>query len=90
MILVQIGFTCLCVNVQNPDPSFGIVFFPDHLILNIFHLKVKVKVDLLKLKLKFIFPPKYFQVLRQKKSKSFYVENIKVRPRDDFSTDWLH
>ena len=42
------------------------------------------------LKLKFIFTPKYFQVLRRKNSKSFYLENIKVRPRDDFSTDLLH
>ena len=26
-ILVQIGFTGLCVSVQNPNPSFGVVFF---------------------------------------------------------------
>ena len=40
--------------------------------------------------LKFFFTPKYFQVLRQNNSKSFYLENIKVRLRDNFSTDWFH
>jgi hypothetical protein len=66
-----------------PDPSLAL-FFPDHLILNLFRLKVKVKVDLSKLMLKLTFPPNHFQILRQKYSKSFYLENIKVRPRDDF------
>ena len=28
MILVKIGFTGVCVSVQNPDPSFGVVFMP--------------------------------------------------------------
>ena len=61
-------------------------------IFELFCLKVKVKVSALKLKLKlkFIFTPKYFQVLRQKNSRFFYLENIKVRPHDDFSTYWLH
>jgi hypothetical protein len=36
-----------------------------------------------------VFPHNYFQILRQKNSKSFYLENIKVRPRDDFITDCL-
>ena len=40
--------------------------------------------------LKFFFTPKYFQVLRQNNSKSFYLENIKVRLGDNFSTDWFH
>ena len=53
-------------------------FFPEHLILNFFRLKVKLKVDLLKLMLKLTFPHNYFQIPRQKKSKSFYLENIKV------------
>jgi hypothetical protein len=72
---VQIGFTGLCVSVQNPDPSFGYFFFSDHLI----RLKFKVKGDLLKLILKLIFPPNYFKILRQKISKSFYLENIEVQ-----------
>ena len=50
-------------------------FFPEHLILNFF----KFKVDLLELTLKLILPPNYFQILRQKYSKSYYLENIKVR-----------
>ena len=54
-------------------------FFPEHLILNFFRLKVKVKVDLLKLTLKLGFPHNYFQILRQKYSKSLYLENVKVR-----------
>jgi hypothetical protein len=36
------------------------------LILNFFHLKVEVKVYLLKLTLKLVFPYNYFQILRQK------------------------
>jgi hypothetical protein len=62
---------------------------PEHLILNFFRLKVNVKVDLLKLRLKLVFPHNYFQILRQKHSTSFYLENIKVRPGDDFSTACL-
>jgi hypothetical protein len=42
-------------------------------------LKVKVKVDLLKLRLKLVFPHHYFQILRQTYSKSLYLENVKVR-----------
>ena len=34
------------------------------MILNFLRLKVKVKVDLLKLMLKLVFPPKNFQILR--------------------------
>jgi hypothetical protein len=83
-ILVQIGFTGLCVSVKNPDPSFGVFFSPDHLILNLFRLKVKVKIDLLKLTLTLIFPPNYFQILRPTNSKPFYLENIEVRTRDDY------
>jgi hypothetical protein len=55
-----------------------------HLILNFFCLKVKVKVDLLKLMLKLVFHQNHFQILREKHSKSFYLEKIKVRPRDDY------
>jgi hypothetical protein len=53
-------------------------FFPEHLILNFFRLKIEVKVDLLKLTLKLVIPHNYFQILGQKNSKSFYLENIKV------------
>ena len=74
----------MCVSVQNPDPSFGVCFFPEHLILNFFRLKFKVNVDLLKLTLKLVFPHDYFQILRQKYSKSLYLENVKVRLRDDY------
>jgi hypothetical protein len=62
------------VSVQNPYPSFGVFF-----LLRAFDFEFKVKVDLLKLTLKLVFPHNYFQILRQKKSKSFYQENIKVR-----------
>jgi hypothetical protein len=47
------------------------------LILNLFSFKVEIKVDLLKLK--FVFPHNYFQILRQFFLKSFYLEKIKVR-----------
>ena len=66
------------------------LLFSRPFVFELFCLKVKVKVTVLKLKLKFIFTPKYFQVLRQKNSKSFYLENIKVWPQDNFSTYWLH
>jgi hypothetical protein len=38
-------------------------FFLEHLIWKFVRLKVKVKVDLLKLKLKWVFPHNYFQIL---------------------------
>jgi hypothetical protein len=60
------------------------LFFSRAFDLNFFRLKNKIKVDLLKLTLKLVFPYNYFQILRQKMSKSFYMENIKVRPRDDY------
>jgi hypothetical protein len=81
---VQIGFTGVCVSVQIWDLSFGVVFFPEHSILNFLRLKVKVKVDFLKLTLKLVFYHIYFKILGQKTSKSFYLENIKVGPRDDY------
>ena len=70
--------------LQNLDPLFGVFFLPDNMILIFVRPKLKFNVDLLKLKLKLIFPPKYFQILRQKNSKSFYLENIKVRPLSAF------
>jgi hypothetical protein len=85
---VQIGFTGVCVSLQKPGSVVWRYFFPEHLILIFFRLKVKLKVDLLKLTLTLVFPHNYFQILRQN-SKSFYLENIKVRPRDDFSTACL-
>jgi hypothetical protein len=47
----------VCVCVQNPDLSFGLVFFQS-IDFDFFCLKVKVKVGLLKLTLKLVFPHK--------------------------------
>ena len=74
---------CVCECTKSGSVEWR-CFFPEHLILNFFRLKVKVKVDLLKLTLKLVFPHNYFQILRQKYSKSLYLENVKVRPRDDY------
>ena len=94
---------------QNPDPSFGVFFSSRPFVFELFCLKVKAKVSVLKLKLKFIFTPRYldfstdwlhwnvkvgfspqlFSNSATKNSKSFCLENIKVRPRDDYM-DWLH
>ena len=62
----------MCVCVQNPDSSFGLVFFQS-IDFDFFCLKVKVKVGLLKLTLKLVFPHNYFQILRQKKNQNPYI-----------------
>ena len=55
---------------QNPNPLFGVVFFQT---IWFWFLKVKVKVDLSMFKLRFLFPPKYFQVLREKQIQNPFI-----------------
>ena len=49
----------------------------DNLILNFFRLNLQVKVDLLKSTFRFIMPSSYFQILRQKNSKSSIWKTLK-------------
>jgi hypothetical protein len=72
------SLVCVCECTKSGTVEWR-CFFPEHLIFNFFRLKVKVKVDLLKLTLKLVFPHNYFQILRQKYSKSLSLENVKVR-----------
>ena len=63
--------------LQNLDPLFGVFFLPDNMILIFVRPKLKFNVDLLKLKLKLIFPPKYFQILRQQNQNPFIWKTLK-------------
>ena len=74
---------CVCECTKSESVEWR-CFFPAHLILNFVRPKVEVKVGLLKLTLKLILPYNYFQILRQIFFKSFYLENLKVRPRADY------
>ena len=47
------------------------------MIFNFLRLKVKIKVDLLRLTLMLIFPPKKFQVLRQFFLNPFMLKTLK-------------
>jgi hypothetical protein len=59
------------------EPVIQHCFFPDNMILVFFRLNVKVKVDLLKLTLKLIFFPKYFQILSKKNQNPFIWKTLK-------------